>query len=891
MTANPEPPVRIARAASKHTETTLKQNLPIAQLSRSRSDQVLSSHLIRDANNGVSAAGRMLGFIFKKGKNRSLERNGFARSSFDVDRVSKDSTRDEDDRHSISSQKSTSSLKSMIDGKKGIFGFRGKKNKGKTSTEMMPTPYTPDLSEPTYVPEDVITAPIPVETSTPITPIPVPYARSVSLSPLSVPYRPPARSSSLEILLPTITPVSGSWSWTNENEQQRTSSRKDRSSSTFSWASGSASRPTDLDLNFTDSRSELSQPDKLDPAQELQLTSTPPQSKSDLLTVKSAYRADVATAAEPTFSSENPPEDDTPADKLPRKTTTSSIRSARSTLSDGLTVVPDVLSPARKPVVSIAGTTIETDDPSHLFWVPAHLHPELYPGDFSHWLDAGGPSSTESSIGATGKASLKRSKSFVERHVVITPDNLDDFVDKESVLPRSRTVTGAADHQRTGKGLPPLKRSRHIRPKRSTARSKSADGDSTLPPAANTEVDGLPIEEASSSTRRRSWRKSTISVHRKRTSYRKSKIYFDMALKTLESASSIELDTPDTNEPMDVDRSLNDSSLHLLTSEVMADTRDAVPDCAEEAEDIINDGTSDITVLQENEIPETPMDLIESVPVDTATKKAKKHKRKSANVNLKKNGNAWKWFAGFLGKKNAVPKKKQKRRESLDSLLSDSDTDDLYGSSQSGSLDFIQDGVPRYPLDVEKNIYQASHIKLAQFRRPLQQQVLISNLMRYILSVHMDVTLQRPTPRKAKGRRGRRRGGSPTAPGRSTSRSPGRAAPLVINANSSGPRTGSPNVEPGGLFVPLRSPVNENDQTVPTSSEGANAHAGRQHNLAHLAAIKSGSLDRFDNDRSSVGRPPTEPRDTLDNSDGEEDEDDVPLGMLQHRRGSVASIS
>ncbi|KAI9353381.1 hypothetical protein DFJ73DRAFT_776063 [Zopfochytrium polystomum] len=45
-------------------------------------------------------------------------------------------------------------------------------------------------------------------------------------------------------------------------------------------------------------------------------------------------------------------------------------------------------------------------------------------------------------------------------------------------------------------------------------------------------------------------------------------------------------------------------------------------------------------------------------------------------------------------------------------------------------------GFPRFSFQVEKSIYRISHVKLAQERRPLLEQVVISNLMLYILSVH-----------------------------------------------------------------------------------------------------------------------------------------------------------
>ncbi|KAI8830111.1 hypothetical protein BJ741DRAFT_365169 [Chytriomyces cf. hyalinus JEL632] len=75
------------------------------------------------------------------------------------------------------------------------------------------------------------------------------------------------------------------------------------------------------------------------------------------------------------------------------------------------------------------------------------------------------------------------------------------------------------------------------------------------------------------------------------------------------------------------------------------------------------------------------------------------------------------------------------------------DTDDFAYPGQGSHFN----GFPRFPLHLEKSIYQLSHAKLAQARRPLIHQVMISNLMLYILSVHADVTLHRQGPRKHRG--------------------------------------------------------------------------------------------------------------------------------------------
>ncbi|KAJ3261512.1 hypothetical protein HK103_005347 [Boothiomyces macroporosus] len=67
--------------------------------------------------------------------------------------------------------------------------------------------------------------------------------------------------------------------------------------------------------------------------------------------------------------------------------------------------------------------------------------------------------------------------------------------------------------------------------------------------------------------------------------------------------------------------------------------------------------------------------------------------------------------------------------------------------------------LPNNRLDPEKEkfVYSLSHIKLAQIGRPLLQQVQISNLMLYILSVHSDVTIRGRGPRRSRRKQKRRK--------------------------------------------------------------------------------------------------------------------------------------
>ncbi|CAG8564707.1 7827_t:CDS:2 [Funneliformis mosseae] len=62
---------------------------------------------------------------------------------------------------------------------------------------------------------------------------------------------------------------------------------------------------------------------------------------------------------------------------------------------------------------------IETDNPSHLFWVPAHLHPEIAPNEFRKWLKYHSKDEINS-----GLASLRRRKSTLSKQYI--PSEVED---------------------------------------------------------------------------------------------------------------------------------------------------------------------------------------------------------------------------------------------------------------------------------------------------------------------------------------------------------------------------------------------------------------------------------------------------------------------------------
>ncbi|KAF9087807.1 hypothetical protein BGX23_007849 [Mortierella sp. AD031] len=76
---------------------------------------------------------------------------------------------------------------------------------------------------------------------------------------------------------------------------------------------------------------------------------------------------------------------------------------------------------------------IETDDPSHLFWVPFHLHPEIAPNEYNKWLSKHGvDSSSADGLVPSRSPSVTRRKSVLS--ALYNPD--EDTDDQPSKPPK-----------------------------------------------------------------------------------------------------------------------------------------------------------------------------------------------------------------------------------------------------------------------------------------------------------------------------------------------------------------------------------------------------------------------------------------------------------------------
>ncbi|KAF5388718.1 hypothetical protein D9757_004786 [Collybiopsis confluens] len=128
---------------------------------------------------------------------------------------------------------------------------------------------------------------------------------------------------------------------------------------------------------------------------------------------------------------------------------------------------------------------------------------------------------------------------------------------------------------------------------------------------------------------------------------------------------------------------------------------------------------------------------------DKSGKKAKDHSRTESHDRAEKDKDSGFFGSLFGGKKgkdtdSSVPPAsahgRTAGREAAQALLGASKSSKSYQPPPSPGASAINN-YSRYPIHVERAIYRLSHIKLANPRRPLYEQVLISNLMFWYLGV------------------------------------------------------------------------------------------------------------------------------------------------------------
>ncbi|KAJ1569875.1 hypothetical protein HK096_011392 [Nowakowskiella sp. JEL0078] len=463
-----------------------------------------------------------------------------------------------------------------------------------------------------------------------------------------------------------------------------------------------------------------------------------------------------------------------------------------------------------KHVFTMSGITIETDDPSNLFWVPAHLHPEVHPelhnSEHQHWL-AQFPESKPEDLGTTrlslsrslGPSPLRRAKSYLEsndtndvpkayRSLPPARRRLHSVAYKEPR--RSKTEIGdnsGIKGYSSIKGYPADQMATLSRKRstlgRSTMRkytwderwvaqlaSNIADIDDdvlmnpekTSSPSLGIVVLDGEIKDGGTTISTLDRRKRRSKISRIRKAKGKSKVLTlgpdDDVFETSSFVSSIveennvdvwllpDKDSLKTKEPKpDV------VSVALNTDMIIAGSIESMPVNYVPFDDMATQAGDEITEIFHSQLEDI---TASSQPKPQPTPK----KKKSSGLNISRKN--WKWFVGLVRTPKEKPKTTDLISDDTDNSIRGRGAIDISRPRYTASEEFMGGFGPRYPLHVEKSIYRMSHGKLAEHRRTLLDQVLISNLMIYVISVHADVTLNRQGPRK-KLKKGRKRSRSP----------------------------------------------------------------------------------------------------------------------------------
>ncbi|KAJ3099449.1 hypothetical protein HDU97_003024 [Phlyctochytrium planicorne] len=519
---------------------------------------------------------------------------------------------------------------------------------------------------------------------------------------------------------------------------------------------------------------------------------------------------------------------------------------------------------------------------------PLHLNDEdgMQPQEFMNWLQSQAvveekeevniveESDLMASVLAVAKKPVRRAKSFAERHIVITPENMEEFAEGKEASPKE--PAGSIASVGRMKGLAPLKRGKKTSSrKRSKGATPSqsqqpegvengtetsdspgtsptivADGTGYPPPQPPSPTSTHPSLSRFGSGGRRSSissavsrRSSVLSIHGNplenadlpgaqemeggdragplATIMHAEAIVAKAVAETMKEESEEKKEEVEDakeegseSEEEEEDEGSVDGSIDVSTSnnvdvgpgsgstdglqlplhpvspfhndgfademrEVMPKQRLVVNDDVPPPPSSTSFIPSHVAPIEPRKSPRLPASptistsklatYVETAPSPTSPKEPPILKGRLGRKGEGKN--PWTWLSKIL-----TPKKKtqtdssastladrvlgtrspaasiERARRSSDSVHDDNWEDNVYPH------DSLSSG--RYPLHIEKAVYRLSHIKLAQPRRPLHEQVVVSNLMLYILSVHADVTLNRggPRGRKKKGKKRSRSG-------------------------------------------------------------------------------------------------------------------------------------
>ncbi|TPX44913.1 hypothetical protein SeLEV6574_g04198 [Synchytrium endobioticum] len=449
-------------------------------------------------------------------------------------------------------------------------------------------------------------------------------------------------------------------------------------------------------------------------------------------------------------------------DELPRRnsvfidqwtTPSTQIISTRSDTRMSRIAEPPNDIPSPKSIVSVAGIQINPPGGCEQpFWVPAHLHPEVHPSQFKKWLTAHADVSSNTNSGIfSSLRNLRRTKSFADNHVVITADSGVESSDHPARIrsrkPPSHSSNTANSNQdvhtrtdvsnrRMSPQLGVLKRSQKIQKRKlslpqaelsNLQRAHSAELSQSMVDCNGNGIDRLKefagrVEEASTHGR------AAISKPREGKRMPSAQIPSrsrDKDGHTLVQKSSRDHKRTSTG-PVLSDRGSGALMTKAFNESASRNAVDLTPN--EEQRDVQLSGRRSKSWLS----------LVRLVSHNSGSTHA-----------LSKTGDS---ASNPPTHSPSPPKLTQADLDILANRLVVRDDTNQLKSSDIPAVAITVDAngtelrehqvpskhvaPPRYVLEAEQAVYRHSHYKLAQPRRSLLQQVLISNLMVHILAIH-----------------------------------------------------------------------------------------------------------------------------------------------------------
>ncbi|KAI8357281.1 hypothetical protein BD560DRAFT_374868 [Blakeslea trispora] len=383
----------------------------------------------------------------------------------------------------------------------------------------------------------------------------------------------------------------------------------------------------------------------------------------------------------------------------------------------------------RKEVINIL-----TSNPSHLFWVPASQHPEIAPAEFEKYVEAHGL--------MIRKKSTRRRQSILSEYFTAS----DQQKMLESAPPKERAMMDNLRQRRTV-----LRRSMSLQ-----CLSSGGVGANEQKGANARHVPDFLVFDRNSSPLDQS---RALVPKGDRPLFRRG------ARTNFKRNSSLTPNTHQSRPPLIQRKS--ESDYHQIEGVTLSDDTAKEEQEEIEREDQKDHQIRDLSIavrkesISEEQEPDSPPMMMITRSVSTSTATLTSHRKSSwpswsfwSDEKSSKKSNKVDPADTLLDSKPSSPLSSpdptQSKRFTLSSLFSrskskhhqqqqlqiDQATAHLTGKDVGEKQAFqLNSNMTRLPLHVERAIYRLSHIKLANPRRPLHEQVLISNHMFWYLSV------------------------------------------------------------------------------------------------------------------------------------------------------------